>query len=158
MSRKACREMRSEINKRAGQRRKAQMNMAAKSPIASPTNDQKRHAQLVKEARGKFKSESSSEESKKVHLWLLTLWLWWSIQPLTGFHFVYDFWTFQLDFEPNINFLLQIDKKLEFCTLWLCIQNGGQRQMNRHLWMKEGWDMWHSIDVKLSLCPSPYYT
>ena len=67
MSRKACREMRSEINKRAGQRRKAQMNMAAKSPIASPTNDQKRHAQLVKEARGKFKSESSSEESKKVH-------------------------------------------------------------------------------------------
>ena len=100
--------MRSEINKRAGQRRKAQMNMAAKSPIASPTNDQKRHAQLVKEARGKFKSESSSEESKKV----ISLSM---VQPLTGFHFVYEFWTFQHDFEPNINFIAlfsQIDEKV----------------------------------------------
>ena len=106
--------MRSEINKRAGQRRKAQMNMAAKSPIASPTNDQKRHAQLVKEARGKFKSESLSEESKKVHLWLLTLSLS-MVQPLAGFHFVYEFWTFQHDFEPNINFialLSRIDEKV----------------------------------------------
>ena len=146
--------MRSEINKRAGQRRKAQMNMAAKSPIASPTNDQKRHAQLVKEARGKFKSESSSEESKKVHLWLLTLSLS-MVQPLAGFHFVYEFWTFQ-HFEPNINFialLSQIDEKVRGLYTSASAFKLRPRQIVRHLWMKEGWDMWHSIDVKLSLCP-----
>ena len=64
MSRKVCRELRAEINRRSGQRRKAQMNMAAKSPVASPTNDQRKNAQIVKDARSKFKSESS-EDSKK---------------------------------------------------------------------------------------------
>ena len=56
---------------------------------------------------------------------------------------------FQHDFEPNINFialLSQIDEKVRgLYTLTsacsLCIQNGGQRQIIRHLWMKESLDM-----------------
>ena len=148
--------MRSEINKRAGQRRKAQMNMAAKSPIASPTNDQKRHAQLVKEARGKFKSESSSEESKKVHLWLPTDALTingpavnWVSFCLRILNFSAWFWTKHQFYSTSFTNWRKSQRSVHFN---LCIQRG-QRQIIRHLWMKEGWDMWHSIDVKLSLCP-----
>jgi len=62
MDSKSCRELRVEVNRRQGQRRKVQRNMAAKSPLASPTGEQRKAAQTVKEMRAKFKVESSGSD------------------------------------------------------------------------------------------------
>ena len=46
-TRKAAKEFRVEVNKKQSARRKAATALAARSPLGSPTSDQKRHSQMV---------------------------------------------------------------------------------------------------------------
>jgi hypothetical protein len=47
LTRKSCREFRTDLAKRAAARKKALTAMATKSPLGSPTNEQKRNLQMV---------------------------------------------------------------------------------------------------------------
>jgi len=53
LTKKTCRDFHSEIVKRSSQRKKALTAIATKSPLASPTNDQKKHTKLVKNMSSK---------------------------------------------------------------------------------------------------------
>eukprot|EP00095_Tigriopus_kingsejongensis_P006180 maker-scaffold191_size271209-snap-gene-1.32 protein:Tk06180 transcript:maker-scaffold191_size271209-snap-gene-1.32-mRNA-1 annotation:"histone acetyltransferase kat7" len=56
-TRKACRDMRSDLNKRAQIRKKAITAMATRSPLQSPTSEQRKHLKNIKEEREDFQEE-----------------------------------------------------------------------------------------------------
>ena len=56
-----CRSFRNEITKKNNLRKKALHTLVTKSPLGSPNNDQKRHAEYIKNERSKFRPENVPE-------------------------------------------------------------------------------------------------
>ena len=60
-TKKWCQSFRNDVTKKNNLRKKALHNLVAKSPLGSPNNDQKRHAQHVKDERSKFRPDNVPE-------------------------------------------------------------------------------------------------
>jgi len=61
MDKQKCRNFRGDVTKKEKKRNKASFEMATKSPSGSPTSDQKRHYNHVKDERSKFRPETIPE-------------------------------------------------------------------------------------------------
>ena len=60
-TKKWCQSFRSDVTKKSNLRKKALHSLVTKSPLGSPNNDQKRHAQHVKDERSKFRPDNVPE-------------------------------------------------------------------------------------------------
>ena len=60
-TKKWCQSFKNEVNKKNNVRKKALTVLATKSPLGSPSNEQKRHSDHVKHERNKFKADDVPE-------------------------------------------------------------------------------------------------